>query len=112
MSILGVIVRTRPAQRRALAARVAALPGVELAVDPGDGRLVLVVEDAVVDGRRLAAAATMAEIATWPDTLSTSLVYEHSDDEDAAASTHAAFDFRAWRGSLARATTNEPRKQP
>ena len=75
MSILGVIVRTRPADREAVADQLRALPGTDLAIDPGDGRMVLVIEDAATQS----AAETLAQIALWPKVLNTSLVYEHSE---------------------------------
>ena len=75
MSILGVIVRTRPADREVVAEQLRALPGTDLAIDPGDGRMVLVIEDAATQS----AAETLAQIALWPNVLNTSLVYEHSE---------------------------------
>ena len=95
MSILGVIVRSRAADAAALRERLAALSGVEIALDPGDGRLILVIEDA--PGR--AAAASLAEIALWPLVINTSLVYEYSgaDIDDEAADVH---DYTEWRSSL------------
>ena len=50
MSILGVAVRTRAEDAPEIARRIAALPGADVALDPGDGRLVLVLEDAEVEG--------------------------------------------------------------
>ncbi len=99
MSILGVIVRVRPALKASVAAQLSTTPGVEIALDPGDGRLVLVIEDALVDGQRQPAAATMAAIANAPQMLCTSLVYEHSGDEPPMPAAEA-IDYRAWRGSL------------
>jgi periplasmic nitrate reductase NapD len=77
MSILGAIVRTRPERQVALKERLQSLDNVELAPGDGapDGRLVVVIED----GEHCGAAATLAEIALWPEVLNTSLVYEHSD---------------------------------
>ena len=75
MSVLGVIVRARPTDRQSVAERLRALPGADLALDPGDGRMVLVLED--TPGR--SAAESLSEIALWPQVLNTSLVYEHSE---------------------------------
>lgn len=99
MSILGVVLRARPQQRDQIAARLATLAGVEIAHEPGDGRWVLVIED--VPGAELSAAATLGQLATWPDVLGTSLVYEYSGP-DAPAPGAAPTDYRAWRESLAR----------
>jgi len=45
MSILGALVRTLPARVAPVSQRLATLPGVDLALNPGDGRLVVVLED-------------------------------------------------------------------
>lgn len=98
MSILGVIVRARPEDRAAVSARLAALPGVDVAVDPGDGRFVLVMECTVGQP----AAATLAAIAQWPQVLNTSLVYEFTEpgDGDDALGPEG---YSAWRSSLRKA---------
>ena len=75
VSILGVIVRARAAQREAVAERIRAMPGADLAIDSGDGRMVVVIEDAAARS----AAETLADIALWSNVLNTSLVYEHSE---------------------------------
>lgn len=96
MPILGAIVRTHPDKTAAVQARLAQRPGVDVAVDPGDGRLILVIEDAEQAG----AAATLGEISTWPDVLNTSLVYEYSGpDAPAEAGVEGYTD---WRGGLAK----------
>jgi len=95
MSILGIIVRTRPENAAALRRTLAALPGLDIAVAEG-GRFVVVVEDSA-DG---SAAATMAQIAWHPDVLNTSLVYEYSGPDAPAAAD--AGGYQAWRRDLAR----------
>jgi periplasmic nitrate reductase NapD len=100
MSILGAVVRTRPEHLKAVVPRLAALPGVDLALNPGDGRLVLVIEDAQAEGTTHA-AATLAAIAQWPDVLNTSLVYEYSGPDAPAPDDASVTDYRAWRGRLA-----------
>jgi periplasmic nitrate reductase NapD len=95
MSILGVILRAREADLPAIGERLATLPGVDQAARDG-GRLVLVIEDA--GGR--SAAATMAEIALWPQVLNTSLVYEYSGP-DVPGDPGAVQDYADWRTSLA-----------
>ncbi|MBL8519587.1 MAG: chaperone NapD, partial [Betaproteobacteria bacterium] len=68
MSILGAVVRTTPANAQALALRLALVPGVEVAPHPGDGRIVIVLEDvdavtrAVNDDSGDSAAARFARI--------------------------------------------------
>lgn len=100
MSILGAVARVHPRDREPVVARLRSLPGVDLALDPGDGRLVLVIEDAQADGRACSAAATLATIASWPELLSTSLVYEYSGPEAPPPGGAELADYRAWRRSL------------
>ena len=104
MSILGLIVRTRPEDLDAVEQALRALPGCDVAQrsDAADGRLVLVIEDTPAR----AAAAVMGEIALWPQVLNTSLVYEYSGPE-APAPDEGVHSFTDWRASLAQA--HEPR---
>jgi periplasmic nitrate reductase NapD len=99
MSILGLIVRARPADLPDIRRRLAALAQVDVADSPdednADGRLVLVIEDSA----ERSAAATMADIAVWPQVLNTSLVYEYSGP-DSPAPGEAPNDYNAWRSSL------------
>jgi periplasmic nitrate reductase NapD len=71
------------------------MPGVDLALDPGDGRMVLVLENAASQ----TAADTLAQIAQWPLVLNTSLVYEYTDPAEALDALGPA-GFGAWRASL------------
>lgn len=100
MSILGAVVRVRPEHLPVVAPRLAALPGVDLALNPGDGRMVVVIEDAQIDSTAQAAASTLAAIAVWPEVLSTSLVYEYSGPDAPPPEGSSATDYRAWRGNL------------
>lgn len=100
MSILGAVVRIRPEHLDAVLPRASALPGADVALNPGDGRLVMVLEDAEVDGVVHSAAATLAAIALWPEVLNTSLVYEYSGPDAPPAGSGTVEDYRAWRGSL------------
>ena len=95
MSILGVIVRSRADATAALRERLAGLPGVDVALDPGDGRLILVIDDTAVSR----AAAQLTEIGSWPSVVNTSLVYEHIGDEldSEAPAAPAIPDYSAWR---------------
>lgn len=108
MSILGAVVRVRPEHLSSVAPRVAALRGVDIALNPGDGRLVLVMEgvaDACEVNGVTSAAATLTAIASWPDVLSTSLVYEYSGPDAPPLITDDMSDFRAWRGNPASSPT-------
>jgi nitrate reductase NapAB chaperone NapD len=104
MSILGAVVRVHPAKLSATVADLARLPGVDIALNPGDGRIVIVMEDTTSTGDApevRSAAATLTEIACWPDVLSTSLVYEYSGPDAPPLVTDDMSDYRAWRGNPA-----------
>lgn len=100
MSILGVVIRVRPEQLSGVVARLNLLPGVDVALNPGDGRLVLVIEDLEIDHAVQEAAHTLEQIALWRDVLNTSLVYEYSGP-DVPATAARVSDYRDWRGALA-----------
>lgn len=93
MSILGVVLRTRPEQAQALMQRLTGQPGVDVTHNPGDGRLVLVIEDAA----ERSAAATLGELALWPEVMASSLVYEYSGED---APPPAAHWQPGWRTAL------------
>ncbi len=80
MSILGTVVRTRREHLEVVVAQLSTLSGLEVALNPGDGRLVVLIENSPT----ATAVETMNAIAQIPQILSTSLVYEYSD-----ATTHA-----------------------
>ena len=66
-------------------------------------------EDAVdASGERRSAAATLADVAQWPEILSTSHVYEYSGDEVADAPDGLPVDYRAWRDSLGGRPAGKP----
>lgn len=100
MSILGAVVRVRPEHLAELVPRIQALPGTDLALNPGDGRLVLVLEDAVQGGVAHAAAATLAAVATWPEVLNTSLVYEYSGPDAPPVGNSGVREYVDWRSNL------------
>lgn len=107
MSILGTVIRVSAADVDVVAARLGTMPGVELALDPGDGRMVVVIEDldhrVVVAGEPASAAESLARIATWREVLSTSLVFEYSGPDAPPPEGRAGVDFRSWRDSLSTA---------
>ncbi|MEN9374498.1 MAG: hypothetical protein RIR79_2050 [Pseudomonadota bacterium] len=75
MSILGTVVRTRPEHLDAVVAQLVTLAGLEIALNPLDGRLVILIENTPTT----TAVQTMEAMAQIPEILSTSLVYEYSD---------------------------------
>ena len=98
MSILSAVIRSRPKDLNAVVARMQGLPGVDLAINPGDGRLVLVIEDALAGDVMHGAAHTLAGIAAWPEVLNTSLVWEYSGPDAPPTADAALMDFQDWRG--------------
>ena len=65
MAILGAVVRTLPQHLTIVLDRLTSLPGVNVALNPGDGRLVLVMEDVEQADGVHSAAATLTDIAMW-----------------------------------------------
>ncbi len=98
MSILGTVVRVKPEHLAGVCEQLAQLPGLDIALNPGDGRLVVVLEDSA----QATAAQTMARMALIPEVLNTSLVYEYSgaDAMHAGESSPAETQFKAWRSTL------------
>ncbi|MBL8519515.1 MAG: chaperone NapD, partial [Betaproteobacteria bacterium] len=82
---------------------LALVPGVEVAPHPGDGRIVIVLEDvdavtrAVNDDSGDSAAARFARIAQWPEVLAASLVYEYSGPDAPPPGSEQSNDFHDWR---------------
>jgi nitrate reductase NapAB chaperone NapD len=79
--------------------------GVDVAMNPGDGRLVLIVEDTETTG----AAQTFAAISLFPEVLSASLVYEYSGPDVA----HVDADedntrYQSWRTTMAQMAKDHP----
>lgn len=107
MSILGVVARCRPSDLAPVAKRLVALEGVTLTQNPGDGRLVLVIEDAPSS----TAAARLGELAQWPEMLATSLVYEYSGEDSPAPAAHARADWRQDLQHVDTPATQGPRAQ-
>ena len=96
----------RPEQLPGVVARLNLLPGVDVALNPGDGRLVLVIEDLEIDHAVQEAANTLEQIAQWRGVLNTSLVYEYSGP-DVPTTAACVSDYRDWRGALAPGLASE-----
>lgn len=98
MSILGTVVRVRPEHLTEVMAELGRWPGLDIALNSGDGRLVVILEDTA----DTTAAQNMAAMALLPKVLNTSLVYEYSGADvmcvDAPAS--ADVSYQSWRTSL------------
>lgn len=98
MSILGVVVRVKIGHLDEVIGELSAAPGLDIALNPGDGRLVVIIEDT----EDTPAAQVMASIALLPQVLNTSLVYEYSgpDVTHAESPTNPDTRYQSWRTSL------------
>ena len=79
--------------------------GVDVAMNPGDGRLVLILEDTQTTG----AAQTFAAISLFPEVLSASLVYEYSGPD--VVNVDADEDntrYQSWRTTMAQMAKDHP----
>lgn len=82
-NICGVLVHARAGGTAAARAALAALPGVEIHQDTGDGRFVVTVEDAIGEGGApLPAALTLAALPEADGVASAALVYHHCLTDD------------------------------
>lgn len=98
MTILGTVVRTRPEQAAAVQAEIARFPGTDIALNSGDGRLVVLLEDT----ETATAAQNMAAIALLPEVLNLSLVYEYSGPDTLGPEDLAdrVSRYQSWRTTL------------
>lgn len=76
MEVSSMILRTRPERLGDVRGELDAIPGVEIHGDPGDGRLVITVEDG--DGYKVSESIT--RLHEVDGVMAISLVYEYSDD--------------------------------
>ena len=76
MNISGIVLRTRPERAGEVRATLASLPGVEVHVVTGDGRLVLTLEDAGT----ASAADTFVKLHDIRGVMSVAMIYQYSDE--------------------------------
>lgn len=76
MNISSVVLRAWPEKLPGVRNDLAAIPGVEIHADEGDGRLVLTIED----GAGPAPADTFLKLHQLDGVISASLVYQYCDD--------------------------------
>lgn len=98
MSILGVVLRVLPEHLAQVTGEIASIEGLDIALNPGDGRLVIILEDTA----ERAAAQTFAAISLLPGVLNASLVYEYSGPDVVQTAPSQAFDtrYQSWRTTL------------
>ncbi len=105
MSILGCVLRIKVEKLPHVMALLTSTEGVDVAMNPGDGRLVLVLEDTQTTG----AAQTFAAISLFPEVLSASLVYEYSGPD--VVNIDADDDntrYQSWRTTMAQMAKDHP----
>jgi len=103
MAILGVVLRVRPQDVESSLQALHGRPGVDITHNPGDGRLVLVIEDSTEGS----AAAMLGQIAVLPQCLSCTLVYEYSGPDAPAPLAHQS-GYLDWRRDLTELDTPRP----
>lgn len=104
MSILGVNLTVKPDRLACVEQRLGELAAVTVVARQAQGRVVLVIEDdpdsaGTAADARPSAAATLGQIALWPEVLVAALVYEYSG-EDSPAPEGMPASYRSWRDSL------------
>lgn len=77
MNISSAIVYSVPGRSDSIRAQLAALPGVEIHTETGDGRFIVTIED--VPG--VSVADTVMQLHRLDGVLSAAMVYQYSDDE-------------------------------
>jgi nitrate reductase NapAB chaperone NapD len=105
MSILGSVLRVKAEKLPQILSALNTTEGVDVAVNPGDGRLVLILEDTQTSG----AAQTFAAISLFPEVLSASLVYEYSGPD--VVNVDADEDntrYQSWRTTMAQMAKDHP----
>ncbi len=105
MSILGCVLRIKVEKLPHVMAVLTSTEGVDVAMNPGDGRLVLILEDTQTTG----AAQTFAAISLFPEVLSASLVYEYSGPD--VVNIDADDDntrYQSWRTTMAQMAKDHP----
>ncbi|MCB1858684.1 MAG: chaperone NapD [Gammaproteobacteria bacterium] len=77
MNICSVIVHARPEQSKAVQARLAELPGVEVQGEDASGKFIVTVEDA----GESTAADTMMSFNSVEGVISSTLIYHYGGDD-------------------------------
>lgn len=76
MKIVSLVLKFLPVHAAAVRAGVEAVPGATAALDTGDGRMIVVIED----GEGYAVSDSILQVHRVPDLLSVTLSYEYSDE--------------------------------
>ena len=76
MKIVSLVLKLLPEHAEAVKAGVEAVPGASVAVDSGDGRLIVLIED----GDGYAVSESILQVHRVPHVMSVTLSYEYSDE--------------------------------
>lgn len=76
MKIVSLVLKFLPAHADAVRAGVETVPGASVALDTGDGRMIVIIED----GESYAVSDSILQVHRVPDLLSVTLSYEYSDE--------------------------------
>ncbi len=105
MSVLGCVIRVRSERVSQVCAALESTEGVEIGINSGDGRLILVIEDTC----HTSAAQTFAAISLFDDVVSSSLVYEYSGpDVEHFSPGRDDVRYQSWRTTLAELAKDHP----
>lgn len=105
MSVLGCIFRVKADKLPQVLVTLNTTQGVDVAMNLGDGRMVLILEDT----QTTSAAQTFAAISLLPEVLSASLAYEYSGpDVVNIGPQEADTRYQSWRTTLAHMAQDHP----
>lgn len=105
MSVLGCVVRVRSEKASQVCAALKSTQGVEIGINSGDGRLILVIEDT----SQTSAAQTFAAISLLDDVICSTLVYEYSgSDVEHFSTSGSEVRYQSWRTTLAELAKDHP----
>ena len=77
MKIISLVLKFLPEHAAAIAAGVAQVAGASVAMDNGDGRMIVLIED----GDNYSTADSIIEVHQVPHIMSVTLAYEYTDDD-------------------------------
>ncbi|MCL2589508.1 MAG: chaperone NapD [Betaproteobacteria bacterium] len=79
MKIVSLVLKFMPMNAEAIKSAVGTIPGASVAVDSGDGRMIVLLED----GSDYAVSDSILQVHHIPQVMSVTLSYEYSDEAHA-----------------------------
>lgn len=107
MSILGCVLKVKADKLGGVLTSLKRAVGTDVALNPNDGRLVLILEDT----ESTTAAQTFAAISLLPDVLSASLVYEYSGPDVTRSDKGRSAEntrYQSWRTTMSEMAKDHP----